>query len=79
MTIYRLQQLTVDIHPPQPIVGSIEIPIREELMQKMVEVLGPIYHGKASSNRTTQAHSRKSGSDLQSTLKDFEGYWKSPR
>jgi hypothetical protein len=80
MTIYRLQQLTVDIHPPQPIVGSIEIPIREELMQKMVEVLGPIYHGKASSNRTTQAHSEEEWKRLtNSALKDFEGYWKESR
>ena len=77
MTTYRLQQLTVDIHPPQPTVGTIDLPIKEPLMQQMLEVLGPLFNGRLSRNTTCVGRTEEEWKRLAgSALREFEKRWK---
>ena len=81
MTTYRLQQLTVEIYP-QTLGHTIEIPIKDALLEKMLELLGPIYHGKSSShlNPLQPSHTEEEWKLLtDSALKEFEAVWKSTR
>ena len=78
MTTYRLQQLTVDIHPTHPTVGTLDLPIKDALMQQMLEVLGPLYNGRPNPDNTTcVARTEEEWKRLAgSALREFEKGWK---